>query len=1041
MKDLQPMRDTHVDVILHQQYNRLSLAIDAAGIGYWDWTIDTDELFYDDQWLALLGYQPGEVEIYSKFWEDRIHPEDKENVLFQMQQHFDNITPSYRTEHRLLNKQGGYIWVLDTGKVIERDAYKRPIRIIGVTLDVTEKQENRQKLIESEERHRSIFNHITDGFCRFTFNGEILEVNHKMCELLGMKEESIVSGNVNMYFRNNAIKFLYRRLKEIVEKEAVNFETELITGKRKSLPVNISARLITKAGNGIIQVLIRDISERKNYEKEIIDERNALNALLNNSPYSISRYSRNLKCNYASPNFKLITGGGNEEIYDKKISEVKLFSNLSTFVEDKIKWVFKKGKELKFNISYEALAGQRHFELIIIPELSISGTYETVILTAIDVTEKISHEKELQYSKQRLHDVEKNVHFGVYEFDVEQNSGSWSNETCLIFEHDPDQPPPSFDEYIQKYVHPEDTHILRPKDTEIPGEQINFNIEYRIISSSGNLKYVNSVGYFMMNSDFTKIRKVSGTLRDITEIKLIEDKLFAERDLLQMIIDNLPDAIYIKNQQGFVVRGNHAMANFAGLSHPDELIGKSIFDLFPEILAEEINDLEQSVFSKQKTICKSEKRYIKNNNPVWFSHTLIGISDSHGNVIEIIGIFRDITEYKTIEQVLLTAKEKAENADKLKSAFLANMSHEIRTPINGILGFANLLELKQFPREKEIQYLQIINNSGKLLLNLINDIIDIAKIEAGQVSIDYSQINLPDLFNEIREFYLGEKHRRNKDIVDIRLNIPSATGYHTLFADPFRLKQILNNLASNALKFCEKGYIEIGYKPHEKGLLFYVADTGIGIKTQEQHIVFDRFKQAGKSGKAKEGTGLGLAISKGLVELMGGTIGLNSTYGEGSEFFFTLPFSENRESEKFDLNSFNIEINTGSSWKEKTILLVEDEDVNFLYVKELLADTGVTLIHAPTGEEAVSICKTLIPIDVVLMDMRLPGISGYDATRLIKNVRTELPVIAQTAYAMENEKKDCLDAGCDYYITKPFDQKLLFNVLNGFLYNNNILNS
>jgi PAS domain S-box-containing protein len=1012
----------------------LPLAVKAAGIGFWDWCIDTGELFYDDQWFALLGFNPGELEIYPTLWEDRIHPDDKQETLNALQKYLDNAAPLYKTEHRILTKSGNYIWVSDSGRVIERDAYKKAKRIIGITTDITEKVENQKKIKESEERYRSIFNHLNDGFCRFDFKGNILEANLNLCNLLEIKEDALRKSNVSLFFNNNALKFLIRHLCKIIENNAISFETEIFSTNRKSIPVQVSARLITTSDGGIIQALIRDITERQNHEKALEEERNKLNILLEHSPYIIFRFSRNLKCIYLSPNFKSQIGTDPDFILGKKLSETSIFSQLTSFVENKLKTVLKKGKEQSFHISFDTPLGYKHFETFVIPEQNPNGISESVILTALDVTDKITQERELMLSKQILQEAEKNVHFGLFEFDNDAQTVFWSEETYVIFERETNIPPLNFEEYASIYIHPEDLHLFKIKEKLSLKNSQNFNIEHRIITDSGKTKYVNAIGSVEIDPDSQKLKKITGTIKDITEIKLIEDKLFSEKDLLQMVIDNLPDAIYIKDNQGCYIQGNKAMADLSHYSSPKELIGKTVFDIFPTDIALEINELENSIFSGQKHTEKIEKQYSKNEKSVWVSHTMVGIEGSTGNVIQIVGIIRDITEYRNAEKNLLRAKEKAENADKLKSAFLANMSHEIRTPINGILGFANLLEMREFSRDKEIQYLQIINNSGKHLLNLINDIIDISKIEAEQVNIEYSQVFLPGLFTEIAEFYQGEKSRKNKDHIDIRINIPTNADYHHLVTDPFRLRQIINNLVSNALKFCEKGYVEIGYKQDGDHLLFYVKDTGIGIESNEANIIFDQFKQAGNSGKKKEGTGLGLAISKGLVELLGGEIGVESSPNQGSYFYFKLPFHEENTVQP-DKNSYlALSLIQGCNWKDKTILLVEDEEVNYLYVKELLHDTGITLLHAATGEEGISICKSALPIDVVLMDMRLPGINGYDATRQIKKIRNNVPVIAQTAYAMENERKDCLDAGCDFYITKPFDRNLLFDVLNNFLF-------
>jgi PAS domain S-box-containing protein len=1024
--------------LLLQAYHRLYLAIEAAGAGSWDWDLENNEFYYDDQWLNLIGYKVDEITPDFSFWESHIHEDDRQLVITNLDQHLANIEQPYKSEHRLRKKDGSYIWVLDTGKVIERDAYKKPKRISGITIDITEKVMGRQLVAESEEKYRSIFNHLNDGFCRFDFKGNILEINQILCDILGLKEKDVLNTNIKLFFHNSDIKYLYRQLRKLINQQSLNFETTIVTGKKKELQVNISAKLITTADEGIIQALIRDITIRKKYEKEIVEERNKLNALIEHSPNVIARFGKNLKCLYLSQNSKTILGIQPEEVTGKRLDSTPIPANIISFIENKFKLVFKKGKEVNFNFSLDSSSGLKFYEVFCVPEDNpVTGVIETIIVTFFDITEKVSREKELLFSKRTLESAEQNVHFGSYEYEIFSNSVSWSKETYQIFERDINLPPPDFEEYVSKYIHPEDVEKACPltKNGEIETPNQNFNNVYRITTGSGKLKYINSIGKIEKGDDPVKYLKVTGTIKDITEIKQIEDKLFTEKDILQLVIDNIPDALYIKDIQGQFIRGNKPMADFLGIETPDEIIGKTSYDLFPLEIANELVELEQSVINKEKRIVTIQKQIRVKENEVWMTHTLIGINDLEGNVTRIIGIARDITEYINAQQELLKAKEKAEMADRLKSAFLANMSHEIRTPINGILGFASLMEMKEFTRNKEIEYLRIINNSGKLLLNLINDIIDIAKIEAGQLSLHYSDVFLPDLFSDLAGFYQGEKIRRGKENVELRLNIPQSIHFQYLHTDQMRLKQIINNLISNALKFTHKGYIEIGCQPIESQLLFFVKDSGIGISKEECGIIFDRFKQAGKASDKKEGTGLGLAISKGFVELMGGKIWVESEPNAGSSFFFTLPFHVCTESILEQAATSHVNMTNYSHWSSKTLLLVEDEEVNFLYIKELLEATGITLIHAPSAEKAIEICKTETIIDIILMDMRLPGIDGFEATRIIKRMRNTIPVIAQTAYAMENERKDCIDAGCDQYITKPFDQDILLEVINSFLIN------
>jgi PAS domain S-box-containing protein len=1018
--------------LLQQAYDRLSLAVDAAGIGFWDWDLQTNDVFYDEQWLNMLGYQPGEIEVTKYFWEDRIHPDDKELVFKALSDHFNNITPAYKTEHRLRAKNGSYVWILDSGRVIERDAYMKPLRMGGISIDITERILNQQKIKESEEKYKSIFDHLNDAFCRFNFSGHILEVNKNLCDLLSIKPKDLVESNVKLFFNNKTIKFLHRRLTNIIENKSVNFETEIITPRHKVLPISISAMLITTSGDGEIQAIIRDIAERKEYEKALFEEKQKFKALIEHSPNVICRFGRNLKCLYASPNMIKIMGINSEVCVGKRLTDIGFPDSLATHLEEKMRWVIRRNKELTVNFSFDSTLGQKHFEAILVPEPGTSGSVESILITNADITDKVNRERELSFSKKQLEEAEKNVHFGIYETNLNTGHTKWSRETFLIFERDPILQAPLFDEY-KLYIHPDDIESVYESFQESVKKETNLNINFRINTPNGKTKYVNCTGRLERNSEIPQEVRMVGTLMDITEKKQIEKRLFSERDMLQVIMDNVPDPIYIKDNQSRFIRANMSTARFFGLSDPEVIIGKTVYDFLPKEIADDYNEIEQTIYNSGIPLLNREKETNTPFGPAWYSTTLIGVKDVNGEVTQLVGISRDITQYKLSEEQLRKSKEKAEQADKLKSAFLANMSHEIRTPINGILGFANLMEMREFSRDKEIQYLRIINNSGKLLLSLINDIIDIAKIEAGQINIENSRVDLLNLFNDLYDFYNGEKIRREKQHIQIYVSIPENKGSQSIVTDPFRLKQIINNLISNSLKFTERGTIEFGYVIENDQAIFFVKDTGIGMTEEDSKIIFDRFKQAGCSSKKKEGTGLGLAISKGLVELLGGNIWIKTRQNLGSEFYFTIPMEQNGEQTQFRNTSIQQIRFKDINWEGKTLLLVEDEEVNYIYINELLINTGVNLLRVVTGEEAVNICQSALPIDLILMDMRLPGINGFDATRLIKRIRRDIPIVAQTAYAMENEREQCIEAGCDHYMTKPFDQEVFFDVLNNFL--------
>ncbi len=384
----------------------------------------------------------------------------------------------------------------------------------------------------------------------------------------------------------------------------------------------------------------------------------------------------------------------------------------------------------------------------------------------------------------------------------------------------------------------------------------------------------------------------------------------------------------------------------------------------------------------------------------------------------------------TAEKIYIHEREKAEKSDKLKSAFLANMSHEIRTPMNSILGFSQLLDT-DITREERKEYIKIINDSGIYLLQLIEDIIDISKIEANQIEIHPVEFVLKDLFDDLKTIFSQSLLKQGKDKIKLEYYVPFPD--LRLVTDRIRLKQILTNLLSNAVKFTEKGSIEFGCIHEGEHLQFFVRDTGIGIDKEFHEVIFNRFMklEAQSPEKIYRGTGIGLSLSKDLIHLLEGKIWIESEPGKGSAFYFSIPFVEKKA---------YTEIMTKPEgkvkqvrWPGKTILVAEDEDTNYLFLYELLKKTGVTVIRAIDGEETVRLFKDHPEIDLVLIDLKMPVMDGFEATRLMKLLNKDVPVIAQTAYAMEGDEEKCRKAGCDDYLAKPIMKESFMAMLDKYL--------
>ncbi|MFP4621744.1 MAG: ATP-binding protein [Bacteroidales bacterium] len=400
----------------------------------------------------------------------------------------------------------------------------------------------------------------------------------------------------------------------------------------------------------------------------------------------------------------------------------------------------------------------------------------------------------------------------------------------------------------------------------------------------------------------------------------------------------------------------------------------------------------------------------------------------------------DITDQKETElalksskQNLLVAKERAEESDRLKSAFLANMSHEIRSPMNGILGFTQLLLSRTSEDDELKDYLDIIYERGNYLLQIIDDIIDISKIEANQLKIEKKQFCLNDLLNDLYHTYKAELESNKKKDIHFELFIDFSRESSFIYSDKTRLHQILSNLISNALKFTKKGSIKFGYEQKDSDTLqFFVKDTGIGIPKEKQKDVFDRFRQAeeGSSSKSYDGTGLGLSISRNLVRLLNGNMWVESEEGKGSAFYFTIPLEkgEQQPSErpwKQEKQNYN--------WKNIKILVVEDDPVSQRYLKEILDDTGAEIVIAGSGTDAFRMFSRSGDFCMVLMDIKLPDKSGYQVAREIRKEAPDIPIVAQTAYAMHEDKVKSIEAGCTDYISKPIDPKALLAIMNKYL--------
>ena len=384
------------------------------------------------------------------------------------------------------------------------------------------------------------------------------------------------------------------------------------------------------------------------------------------------------------------------------------------------------------------------------------------------------------------------------------------------------------------------------------------------------------------------------------------------------------------------------------------------------------------------------------------------------------------------KKAYLSEYKKAKTADKLKSSFLANMSHEIRTPLNAIVGFSNLLADGTIKEEEKEQYISIINNSNQTLLQLIDDILDVSMIEANQVKIKEENFQVNELMQNLKKTYDAVLKEKKKDNLSLKLSVPRNN--YRITSDPIRINQVMVNLLNNAIKFTEEGAIEFGFESDGEKLKFFVKDTGIGIGKEHLEHLFDRFyKIEDDKTKLYRGTGIGLYLCKRIVELLGGTVQVVSEPGKGSEFFFYIPAKDLATEVNEPVAQPPEKTAKGATSPQVTVLIIEDDPSSRIYFKKVLEELRLNILEAANGEQGVQIFREHPEISVVLLDIRLPEVSGFDILKELKKERPEVPVIAQTAFAMSGDRDDCLKAGFDEYVSKPVSRKTLIGILQKFI--------
>jgi PAS domain S-box-containing protein len=672
---------------------------------------------------------------------------------------------------------------------------------------------------------------------------------------------------------------------------------------------------------------------------------------------------------------------------------------------------------------------KRYMDAKFNPVREIDGMISGVTVSTRDITDLITTQEQLRIF--RLFAEESGVGFGMANLD---GKITYVNSTlCRLagFNKPNDLIGKSiYETYLKKYY-----NLVKNEIIPTIKHEGHWTGEIEMLRHDGEEAYTIQ-NFFLIRNEKEEPVSYALSVTNITKRKIAEQALLQSESNFRTIFNNAAIGINVIDKSGKFLQVNHAMVDMLGYTE-NELLKMKIEDItFPEDIVLSIN-LLRALFDGKNEHYRLDKRYIRKDGSTFWADVLVtlffDIVKQKRYAIETI---IDITESKTLQQQLEQSREEAIRANMAKSEFLANMSHEIRTPLNAVIGFTELLE-NLVTDKKKISYLDSIKSGGKNLLLLINDILDLSKIEVGKYNIKFEPVNPFSLINEIRQIFSLKIKEKNLDfIVDVDPGIPSS-----LELDEIRIRQVLFNLIGNALKFTESGYVKFSVKKladsvsnNKIDLEFSVEDTGIGIPEDQHHVIFDAFQQQfGLNTRKYGGTGLGLTISKRLVEMMGGTIWLESVVGKGSKFTFTLHDvtidTEIKQTEKKDLFTPK-EIR----FEPKEILIVDDVESNRNLIKENLIMLGFSVLEAENGSKAVQMTSKYKP-DLIFMDIRMPVMDGFEAAKIIKSNPdlNKVRIVALTASMRNETKENDYNLYFDGYMQKPISRTDLFFELMRFI--------
>ncbi|MCV6636315.1 PAS domain S-box protein [Candidatus Albibeggiatoa sp. nov. NOAA] len=1068
--DVTETKKTQQDLKISQE--RFNLALQGTSGGVWDWNLETNEAYFSKRWKAMLGYTPNEISNDINEWHKRIHPRDKDFVLELIQYYLTKNYATYENTYRLQHKQGHYIWVLDRGFAIW-DQNKAPNRFTGMHVDISHQKTTEHVLRQKEEFLRSLLDSVPQYICWKDADSIFQGCNQSFAELVGLSNPKEVIGKTDFdliskekatWFRQIDAQIIAENKPRYHIEEVVHLENKTLWFETSKIPLHDENNNV----NGLL-IAINDVSERKKAEELLKKYNDKLEQKVAERTQELEHKNELLQI--SQHRFTTVLDSLSSAVY---VADMETFEIL--FVNLKAQEFF--GDNLVGNTCWKAFYDSQDGACSFCSNSKlVAGDTPTGLLTceyyndkverwfflqeqaiywdngkvvrlsvATDITERKQAEAMLQESQSRLLETQRIAHIGHWEWNLQSQQVFCSEEVARQFGYSYEAQLVPIEIFSQA-IHPEDQERVQAKIKQALQNREYYTTEFRV-QSDQHLVYLQTIAEVISNNNGIPTH-ILGSSQDITERKLAEVKLkLAYEELAQFksTLDKTLDSILMNDVDTMrFTYVNEGAKKLLGYSE-QELLQLTPFDISDEFTPTKMDVMLEPLIQHKIPALKFESSLTNNAKQVIPVEVFIQYFEVSEQDRRFIAVVRDITERKKAEaqlqQAIHTAREaqaESEKANQAKTMFLANMSHELRTPLNGILGYAQLLERDKNLSDKQLQSLSIIQRSGEHLLTLINDILDLSKIEAGKLELHPTEFRLAEFLLDIVDLFSIRAKQKGIDFTYEQLTQHSQSFPVEVYMDEKRLRQILLNLLSNAIKFTDKGKVSLKYIYRKQRLRFEVQDTGLGINQQYLNSIFEPFRQIDNlHTKNQEGTGLGLPITQRLVYMMDGELHVETELNKGSLFWFEIPLSkaryvDNRSMAPTQQSQHNIIgyrlVNANSQYKLK-ILIADDIKENGLLLESLLEPLGFELQQAYDGQQAIEKATVYEP-HIIIMDMKMPVMDGLETTRALRQLPqfANTIIIAFSASVLEQQQQDMLSAGCNDFLSKPIRSDDLFNCL------------